>query len=492
MSLLRTRPGFRRLWVAGAVSEIGDWLLLIALPVYVLQLTGSPLTTSTVLLVELGGTVLAGPLAGVLADRVDRRRLLIGGGLAQAALLLPLLAVHGAGQLWIVYLVAAAQAVLATVNEPVRQALLPATVEADEIAPAAAQLGVASNLARLVGGALGGALLEAYGLTGVVVADAATFVLAAAVLTGWAVPPAPRGESGGAGRDLLAGLAVVRGDRRLRGAFAVSLLLQLAQGMFLVLFVVFVLRRLGGGAGEVGLLRGMQAVGGIAGGLLLGVAADRVSPRVLAGAGCLGFGAVCLAIWNAPALTTALPAYVGLFVLIGLPVSAAAAGLTTVLLAATPEEFRGRVISTALVGGAAAQGLGTLLAGVLVDPVGLLPLLEAHAALGAVAGLVALRTLRTPARRPVADQDPGQDLARAVRPAVVGDEGVVALQPPAGAVRTDRPLHHEMVRTGREAADHHVAGPDPGSRPDEECVPVPQGRGHGRPDHEDPLQGPPE
>ena len=492
MSLLRTRPGFRRLWVAGAVSEIGDWLLLIALPVYVLQLTGSPLTTSTVLLVELAGTVLAGPLAGVLADRVDRRRLLIGGGLAQAALLLPLLAVHGTGELWIVYLVAAAQAVLATVNEPVRQALLPATVEAGEIAPAAAQLGVASNLARLVGGALGGALLDAYGLTGVVVADAATFVLAAAVLTGWAVAPAPRGGSAGAGRDFLAGLAVVRDDRRLRGAFAVSLLMQLAQGMFLVLFVVFVLRRLGGGAGEVGLLRGMQAVGGIAGGLLLGAAAARLSPRVLAGAGCLGFGVVCLAIWNAPALTTALPAYIGLFVLIGLPIAAAAAGLTTVLLAATPEEFRGRVISAALVGGAVAQGAGTLLAGVLVDPVGLLPLLEVHAALGAVAGLVALRTLGTPARRPVADQDTGQHLAPAVRPAVVGDEGVVALQPPAGAVRPDRPLHHEVVRTGREAADHDVAGPDPGSRPHEECVPVPQGRGHGRPDHEDPLQGPPE
>jgi len=43
--LLRRRPGFRRLWLAGAVSETGDWLLLIALPVYVLQLTGSAMTT---------------------------------------------------------------------------------------------------------------------------------------------------------------------------------------------------------------------------------------------------------------------------------------------------------------------------------------------------------------------------------------------------------------------------------------------------------------
>jgi MFS family permease len=493
VNLLLSRPGFRRLWTSGAVSETGDWLLLIALPVYVLQLTGSTLTTSTVFLLELAGALAASPLAGVLADRWDRRRLLIGASLTQAALLLPLLAVDGRGTLWIVYLVTAAQAVLSTANDPVRQALLPAAVGPGELAPAAAQLGIAANLARLVGGALGGLLLQAYGLTGVVLADAGTFVLAALLLTGWSTPAVARGTDGPAapGRDWLAGLAVIRSDRRLAGGVAVGALLSVAQGMFVVLFVVFVLRQLGGEAGEVGLLRGVQAVGGIAGGVVLGAVAGRFAPRTLVAAGCFGFGAVCLVIWNGPALTTAAPPYLVLFAVVGVPIAAAMAGLTTVLLGGTPDEFRGRVMSTLVVADASAQAAGTLLAGALIGVVGLLPLLQAHAGLGLAAGVVALVALRA-ADRPVPEQDPGQHDPRPVGAAVVGDERVVALQPPAGPGRPDRPLDHEQVRTAREPGDDEVAGPDAGSPPDHECVPVPQGRHHRRADHQHPADGPAE
>ena len=467
MNLLLSRPGFRRLWTSGAVSETGDWLLLIALPVYVLQLTGSTLTTSTVFLLELAGALAASPLAGVLADRWDRRRLLIGASLTQAALLLPLLAVDGRGTLWIVYLVTAAQAVLSTANDPVRQALLPAAVGPGELAPAAAQLGIAANLARLVGGALGGLLLQAYGLTGVVLADAGTFVLAALLLTGWSTPAVARGTDGPAapGRDWLAGLVVIRSDRLLAGGVAVGALLSVAQGMFVVLFVVFVLRQLGGEAGEVGLLRGVQAVGGIAGGVVLGAVAGRFAPRTLVAAGCFGFGAVCLVIWNGPALTTAAPPYLVLFAVVGVPIAAAMAGLTTVLLGGTPDEFRGRVMSTLVVADASAQAAGTLLAGALIGVVGLLPLLQAHAGLGLAAGVVALVALR-PADRPVPEQDPGQHDPRPVGAAVVGDERVVALQPPAVPGRLDRPLDHEQVRTAREPGDDEVAGPDRGSPAD--------------------------
>ena len=495
--LLRRRPAFARLWLSGTISEIGDWLLLIALPVYVLQLTGSALVTSTVFLLELAAAVLAGPLAGVLADRWDRRRTLVGGCVAQAVLLLPLLTVDGRADLPVVYAVVAAEAVLATLNEPVRQALLPAVVEADELTAAAGQLGVGANIARLVGGALGGVLLDAYGLGGVVLGDAATFLLAAAVLAGPGLgagrPPAG-GPPERAGRAWLAGLAVVRDRRELRGTLAVTALMALAQGAFVVLFVVFVLRSLAGGGAEVGLLRGVQAVGGILGGLAAGRLARRFGPAGLVGGGLAGFALVEAAIWNSPAATTALPLYVLFFAVVGIPGIVILSGLTAVMLTATPEAYRGRVASTHAGVFGVLQAAGMLLAGLLVEPVGLLPLLNAQVVVLAVAAAVAAVMLRSapPAGRPVAEQDPAADVRRPVGPTVVGDERVVPLEPPAPALGPDGPLHHEVVGAGAEPADHHVAGAHPPDAPDQECVPVPQGRHHRRADHEHSLDRPAE
>ena len=106
------RRSFALLWTGGLINDFGDWTLLIALPVFVFQLTGSALVTSTVFVVELIPGLIAGQLAGVLVDRWDRRRILVVGGFVQAACLLPLLPVS-ADKLWIVYVVAAVESCLA-------------------------------------------------------------------------------------------------------------------------------------------------------------------------------------------------------------------------------------------------------------------------------------------------------------------------------------------------------------------------------------------
>ena len=88
-------PAFRRLWGAGLISDTGDWLLFIALPLVVFQLTGSALGTSIAFLLELVPAVLLAPLAARLVGRFDRRWLMVALNVGQALALLPLLWVDG-------------------------------------------------------------------------------------------------------------------------------------------------------------------------------------------------------------------------------------------------------------------------------------------------------------------------------------------------------------------------------------------------------------
>src|SRR4051794_15233264 len=175
-------PGFRRLWLAGFISETGDWVLLVALPVFVYQLTGSASATATTFVVALLPGLALSPVTGVLADRVDRRRLMLAGSLAQAAALTPLLAVHDAGDPLIVNAVTATQSALAALSEPAKNALLPELVARDHAPAANGLVGLNSNLARLIGASLGGVLLGFAGLAGVLVADVASYLVAAALL----------------------------------------------------------------------------------------------------------------------------------------------------------------------------------------------------------------------------------------------------------------------------------------------------------------------
>jgi MFS family permease len=196
-ALLRRRD-FGLLWAGGLISETGDWFLLVGLPVWVFKLTGSGLVTATVFLVGLLPSLVVGPLAGVLADRWDRRRTLVAVSLAEAVFLLPLLAVDGPDRLWIVYLVMAVEASLGQLNDPVRNALVPSLVPRDDLVAANALIGLNSNLARLVGSPLGGVLVELAGLPGLVIGDAISFLLGAALLA-LVRPraPAPRSPGGG-------------------------------------------------------------------------------------------------------------------------------------------------------------------------------------------------------------------------------------------------------------------------------------------------------
>ena len=176
------RPGVGRLTLLELVSSTGDWLLVIGLPIYLYALTRSTLTAAVAMLVELIAGLAAGQFGGLMVDRFARRPLLAVANAAQAVALLPLIGVHGRRDIWIVYVVGAVESALGTITGPAGQALLPSLVTEQELVPANTMIGVASDLAKLIGASAAGAALSIHGLPGLVLADAATFAAAVALL----------------------------------------------------------------------------------------------------------------------------------------------------------------------------------------------------------------------------------------------------------------------------------------------------------------------
>jgi len=373
--------GFRRLWLAGLISDTGDWLLFVSLPIVVYERTGSTLGTAVAFMVELAPGVLLAPAIGRLADGPDRRLTLVAVSLAQAGALTPLLAADG---LALLYAVIALQAALAALFEPTKNALLPTLVERDRLVRANALVGLNQNLGRLVGGSLGGLLLATGGgLTTIVAVDAVSFLLAAGLIAGLPrAAPRPVATAAQAGRPLRHGLIVL---------FVASV----AQGIFVVLFVVFVARELHGDSAEIGLLRGVQAIGAIAGGLVLSLAARRMAPARLSAVGATALGVLSLAIWNGPGLTTAEPVFVALFIVVGAPGICLMTGLVSELQEASDDGRRGRAFTVVGVVAAGGQALGMLAGGLLGDPLGVVTVLNVQAALYLAAGWYAAQGTST-------------------------------------------------------------------------------------------------
>lgn len=317
-------------------------MLLVALPVFIYTKTGSGASTAALFVVELAVTVALGPFVGRLVDRWDLRRTLICTNLAQAVALLPLLAVT-ADRLWPAYVVAVAQSGLARINNPATVAIVPQLVARPQLVAANAASASASSLARLLGSPLGGIVVETTGLGGVIIADGISFLAVASAT--WFV----RADTSVAARQPIAATlmmsdttspetvslvsaadavvpvgpdAMVDHDhsadgqltaRGRRSMFVSVCLSGVAQGMFLVLFLSFVVDDLHGKGSEIGAIRGVQAVGGVLGSVVIGRLAARIDPVRLYSFGLAGMGIVSVVIWNGPTVTRAIAVYVVLF-----------------------------------------------------------------------------------------------------------------------------------------------------------------------------------
>lgn len=262
-------------------------MLHIALPLHVYALTGSTLATGGVVAANVGASLLVGAVAGVYVDRWDRRRTLVVGNLALAAIVAPLALVTTADRVWIVYVVAFCQAVAVQFVAPAEAALLPRLVPGELLPTANGLNALNNNLARLVGPVLGG-FAASLGIEAVAGFDLASFVVAALLVAAiGGSHRADRVEERHVGAELADGLRLIRAPGVVAVLIGLLFVTSIGEGVMGALFAPFVVDALDGGAQELGWTMTAQAIGGIAyviAGLLAAVLLRRHATSVARGA----------------------------------------------------------------------------------------------------------------------------------------------------------------------------------------------------------------
>jgi predicted MFS family arabinose efflux permease len=381
---------FRLLWSGQLLSSLGSWLLAVAVPYQVFQLTGSPAATGLAFVAGAPATLL-GPLAGVLVDRWDRRRTMLAADLGRAAAILPLLLVSGPDRLWLVYVALVAESLLGQLFDPAAQALVPALVgRGRELTSANALLSIVAAVSRLLGASLGGVAFAAWGLPAVVLVDAGTYLASAASLALLRWRPAVTADRAGPAPDLLGGLRHLLGSRPLRGLLAVTAAFVAANGAYTALLVPDVRLRLHAAAGALGLVLAATGAGFLVGAPAGRALLHRAGARSATSLSLLGTGLAFLVWFETDRLGVAVAAAVAA----GACAVVFLVGRRTLVQRLTPDGLLGRVSAAFLATEAAAWLAGTALGGAAAGLAGLGPAVAGAGAVILASTLLAVLVVR--------------------------------------------------------------------------------------------------
>jgi MFS family permease len=189
--LLRTNRDFRYLWLGQVVSQLGDWFDTIALFTLVLKLTGSAHAVGLVLVARFLPSVVLGPLSGVLADRFNRRHIMIASDVARALVVLGFLFVRSPEHIWLVYVLTVLQLAFSAFFEPARSAALPSVVRERDLVPANAISSVTWSAMLTLGAAVGGPVTDWFGTDVAFIIDSLTYLLSAVLVACVRLPKRP-------------------------------------------------------------------------------------------------------------------------------------------------------------------------------------------------------------------------------------------------------------------------------------------------------------
>ncbi len=359
-----------RLFFGGQlISLIGTWMQNVAQSWLVYRLTGSEALLGLVGFAGLIPIFLLAPFGGAIADRADRRRVLIATQTASllAALVLALLTLLGAVAVWHVVCTAVALGIVNAVDIPTRQAFVPSLVGEEDLVNAIALNSTMFNGARIVGPAVAGVVLAAVGEGWCFAANAASFLAVIVGLVLISVPAhAPERRTLSTMAHIAEGFRYAWSNVPIRVLLLLLGVVSLTGMPYTILMPVFADRILHGGARSLGVLMAASGCGALGGALLL------ASRREIRGLGlwialaAAGFGA-SLVLFS---LSRTLWLSVGLLVPAGFAMIVQMASSNTLVQSMVPDKLRGRVMSVYSMMFLGMAPFGSLLAGVLAERVG--------------------------------------------------------------------------------------------------------------------------
>lgn len=363
-------PAFRRLWAAAAVSNLGDGVARSAIPLLAVQLTDRPALVAGLVFAQQVPWLIFGLFAGVVADRVDRRRLMGGVDLARGIVVgvLAVLVVTDRATIAVLWGVMFLLGTGETFFDSASQAFFPNVVREEHLERANGRLFVTQSVVDELAGPPVGAFLFAAIAPLPFFIDGASFVVAALIVLTFprSVRSAPARATADAPRarirdDLRTGAQFLFSHRVLRRLMLIGAIYNgLAWGSESVL-ALFAIRELGVSTRVFGLVLAELALGGIAAGLFIDRITDRLGPgRTMA----FAFGVVGVGATAAGASPNAVGFAAGLTA-VGFAGTAASVVLISLRQALVPDELRGRVNSMFRLGLMAAAPVGALVAGQL-------------------------------------------------------------------------------------------------------------------------------
>jgi MFS family permease len=397
--------------VGQAVSAFGDSALWLATGIWVKSLTGSSAAAGLTFFFFSAPTLLA-PVCGLVVDRVSRRRLLIAVNAFTAAAVLALLLVHGAGQVWLIYLVMAIYGLAYSTIGAAQSALLASLLPPELLADANGALRTLQATLGLVAPLIGAGLFALLGPHPLVLLDAATFVVPVLCALSLRVPEAraTRRRRARWRTELGAGVRHLVATAPLRQVTFAAVCAVLGFGFSETTIFAVVDQGLRQAPAFVGVLISLQGGGAVLGGLTSAPLVRRIGERWLITTG-LFVMAVASLLEIPPSFGSVLPGVV----LFGLSLPWVIVGLTTVVQRLTPSELQGRVYAAADAVITTPQTISVAVGAALVGLAGYQMLLAAMAGCNALAGSYLARRYRC------RDEQPHQPREhQRARPAGVG------------------------------------------------------------------------